>query len=410
MGEGERYSQIVELHGHIIDSLIFPKVLDAILDSGNEFIIHRADIGRRKGETSFAQIEIMAPTPEALHQIISEVQQIGAVAVESANAALEPAPADGVFPEHFYATTNLPMAVRVDGEWIPVEYPEMDCGIVVTNGRALCVPMSDVRAGDMVVVGHDGIRVTPQERPRSPSPIFAFMSSAVSTEKPKSVLVADVAREMQAVHDRGGRILVVAGPALVHTGSGDLLCRLIEAGYVQLLFAGNALATHDVEAAFFGTSLGVSLAKGTLHEHGHQHHLRAINRIRAAGGLRQAVAKGILRRGIMYTCVTHGVAYVLAGSVRDDGPLPDVITDALEAQRRMRALVRQGVDMALMLSTMLHSVATGNLLPASVRTVCVDINPAVVTKLIDRGSFQTVGLVMDINSFLRELLEDLGLR
>lgn len=410
MGEGERYSQVIELHGHIIDSLIFPKVLDAILDSGTEFVIHRADIGRRKGETSFAQIEIMAPTPEALHDIISQVQQLGAVVVESADAQLVPAPADGVFPEHFYATTNLPMEVRIDGEWLPVDFPEMDCGIVVADGRAACVPMSDVRAGQLVVVGHDGIRVRPQERPRSPSPTFAFMSSAVSTEKPKSILVAEVAREMQQVRARGGRILVVAGPALIHTGSGEHLCRLIEGGYVQMLFAGNALAAHDVEAAFYGTSLGVSLAKGTLHEHGHQHHLRAINRIRAAGGLRQAVEKGLLRRGVMHACIVHGVEYVLAGSVRDDGPLPDVITDALEAQRRMRALVRQGVDLALLLSTMLHSVATGNLLPANVRTVCVDINPAVVTKLVDRGSFQTSGLVMDVASFLRELLENLGLR
>ncbi|MBI4506819.1 MAG: TIGR00300 family protein, partial [Chloroflexi bacterium] len=303
-----------------------------------------------------------------------------------------------------------PMEVRIGGEWIPVDFSEMDCGIVVADGRATSTPKSDVRAGELVVVGHDGIRVRPQERPRSPSPTFAFMSSAVSTEKPKSVLVAEVAREMQEARARGGRILVVAGPALIHTGSGEHLRRLIEAGYVQVLFAGNALAAHDVEAAFYGTSLGVSLAKGTLHEHGHQHHLRAINRIRAAGGLRQAVETGVLRRGVMHACIVHGVEYVLAGSVRDDGPLPDVITDALEAQRRMRTLVRQGIDVALLLSTMLHSVATGNLLPAGVRAVCVDINPAVVTKLVDRGSFQTTGLVMDVASFLRELLEHLGLR
>lgn len=405
-----RYSQIVELRGHIIDSLILPKVLDDIMDTGNDFIIHRAEIGRRKPEPSYVQIEIIAPSLEALHEIVSRVQRVGAIALEPADVTIAAAPADGVFPEDFYATTNLRTEVRLDGRWVEVEHPEMDCGILVEDGQARCISLGEVKKGQGIAVGHEGIRVLPLERPRSPSTAFAFMGSAVSTEKPKSLLVAEVAREMRGIKERGGKILVVAGPAVIHTGSGGYLRQLIEAGYVHYLFGGNALAVHDVEWALYGTSLGISLKEGMPLEHGHQHHLRAINRIRACGGLRAAVEKGVITKGVMHACIKHGVEFVLAGSVRDDGPLPEVITDTVEAQRAMRRIVRQGVDLALMLSTMLHSVATGNLLPASVTTVYVDINPAAVIKLTDRGSFQTIALVMDVAGFLREVLDHLGLR
>jgi len=293
----------------------------------------------------------------------------------------------------------------IDSRWVRVENIEMDTAIAVDRaaGRAWCIVFQGAKPGMEVVVGYEGVRVTPLERSRQ-TEIFSFMGSEVSAEKPKKVLISAIAEEMKQIRASGGRILVVAGPGVVHTGAGVYLSRLIELGYVQVLFAGNALAVHDVEAALFGTALGVNIESGVAMEHGHEHHMRAINRVRAAGGLKQMVESGQLKSGVMKSAIDHGVEYVLAGSVRDDGPLPDVITEMVEAQRRMRAAL-PGVRLALMLSTMLHSIATGNMLPAVVRTVCVDINPAVVTKLADRGSWQSIGLVTDVESFLRELAQ-----
>ncbi len=308
-----------------------------------------------------------------------------------------------MFPEGFYSTSNLPTEVLIGDRWAAVEDIEMDCAITVDAkaGRARCIVFQGATPGIEIVVGHQGVRVTPLERSRQ-TEIFTFMASEVSAEKPKKVLIGAIADEMKQIRKSGGRIVVVAGPAVVHTGAGRYLSRLIELGYVQVLFAGNALAVHDVESALFGTALGINVESGLAIEHGHEHHMRAINRVRAAGGLRQMVESGQLTSGVMKSAIDHGVEFVLAGSVRDDGPLPDVITDMVEAQRAMRSALH-GVRMALMLSTMLHSIATGNMLPAGVRTVCVDINPAVVTKLADRGSWQSIGLVTDVESFLREL-------
>lgn len=233
------------------------------------------------------------------------------------------------------------------------------------------------------------------------------MNSTVSSEKPKNLTVREIAESMRRAAEGNGRILVVAGPAVVHTGSRELLSWLIRRGYVHVLFAGNALATHDIEQSFYGTSLGISMESGGGTEEGHEHHLRSINRIRRLGGIRQAIEEKVLTSGIMYECVTHNIPYVLAGSIRDDGPLPDVITDSLIAQTRMRELV-QGVTFCLMIATTLHSIAVGNMLPAWVKTVCVDINPATVTKLADRGTFQTIGLVTDVEPFLRVLVQELG--
>jgi lysine-ketoglutarate reductase/saccharopine dehydrogenase-like protein (TIGR00300 family) len=283
----------------------------------------------------------------------------------------------------------------------------MDCAVIVDDHRAACLPINELKAGQSVVVGHHGIRVMPLERSRSPLPTFGFMGSAVSSERPSARAIHEAAVWMYECRKLGRKNLVVAGPAVIHTGTRDYLCRLIERGYVDYLFAGNALATHDIEYSLFGTSLGVPLDGGKMVETGHEHHLRAINRIRAVGGIREAVEKGILTTGVMYACVVHGVEFVLAGSIRDDGPLPEVITDVIEAQQAMRRVIHSGVDVALMLSTMLHSIAVGNLLPATVHTVCVDINPSTLTKLVDRGSFQTIGIVMDAGGFLRQLLEEL---
>jgi len=405
------FSDTIELRGHIIDSLLLPQIMEEVMDRGGEFVIQQIDVGRRKDEPSYARIRISAPTRELLDLLLDRAQRIGATPQDAEPVQTAPAPIDGVFPEGFYSTTNLPTEIRLAGRWIAVDYPEMDCAIAVDPGagRAWTVALSDVRAGQQLVVGHEGIKVLPHERPRTQPPVFAFMGSNVSSEKPKALLIREIAERLRTIRARHGRVILVGGPVLVHTGSRDMVARLIREGYVNVLFAGNGLAAHDIEMAMFGTSLGVSLAEGTPREGGHEHHLRAINRVRRAGSIARAVEDGLLADGIMHACVAAGASYILAGSIRDDGPLPDVVTDTLKAQSLMRAEVRQGVDLVMVLSSMLHGIATGNFLAASVTTVCVDINPAVVTKLADRGSFQAIGLVMDVEGFLRELCADLGL-
>jgi lysine-ketoglutarate reductase/saccharopine dehydrogenase-like protein (TIGR00300 family) len=403
MSEKQRFTARLVLTGHIIDSMMLPQVMDMVMDLGGNFTIEELKVGQHKDDTSICRMEVVADSPELLDRIVQSARGLGATAESEQPVAVKPVERAGVFPEGFYSTSNLPTEVLIDSRWVPVENIEMDTAIAVDRkaARAWCIVFQDAKPGMEVVVGYQGVRVTPLERSRH-TEIFSFMASEVSAEKPKKVLIGGIAEEMKQIREAGGRILVVAGPAVVHTGAGQYLSRLIELGYVQVLFAGNALAVHDVEAALFGTALGVNIESGLAMQHGHEHHMRAINRVRAAGGLRQMVESGQLKSGVMKSAIDHGIDIVLAGSVRDDGPLPDVITDMVEAQRKMRAALRD-VRLALMLSTMLHSIATGNMLPAGVRTVCVDINPAVVTKLADRGSWQSIGLVTDVESFLREL-------
>jgi lysine-ketoglutarate reductase/saccharopine dehydrogenase-like protein (TIGR00300 family) len=427
------HARTIELRGHIIDSHILSQVMDLVMDLNAEFYIEQFDVGRNKFDPSYCRIALHAATPAALDDLLESVNRLGAQGLEAeeTDARSAPAPRDGVLPEGFHCTTNMPTAVRLGGRWLPVEGIEMDLaialrvGVDLTPTGAYAIPMADVRAGTPIVVGHEGVRVLPIERPRSPALLgssarsgsgggFSFMSSTVSSERPKAAAIAEIAAQMRQVRDSGGRTLVVGGPAIIHTGAGPQLAALVREGYVKLLFAGNALAAHDIESALFGTSLGVSLAadnEGVAAEHGHEHHLRAINAIRGAGSIAAAVEGGLLTRGIMYECVRQGVPFVLAGSIRDDGPLPDVITDTMVAQREMRRHIQssQGVALALLMGTTLHAVAVGNLLPAATLTVCVDINPAVVTKLLDRGSLQTAGLVIDAGGFLRELTLQLGL-
>jgi lysine-ketoglutarate reductase/saccharopine dehydrogenase-like protein (TIGR00300 family) len=403
------YVEEVELQGHIIDSLLLPKVLDEILTHGGTYTLKNIQIGQRQADTSFARIEVRAPTTEALHEVLDAIHDHGAVPTDARDCATVAADMDGAFPEGFYSTTNYRTQVRIGGEWIEVEDQEMDCGVLVDpeGGAARCVPMADVKKGDLIVCGRQGLRVFPAESLARQN-LFEFMASPVSSEKPKGVTVREIAAAMKRTKAAAEKILAVLGPAVVHTGSVEHICKLIRGGYLNVLFAGNALATHDIEQAFYGTSLGVSLDRGLPAEEGHEHHLRAINTIRRLGGIRAAAEKGKLTSGIMYECVRAGVPFVLAGSIRDDGPLPEVVTDVLEAQRQMRELVR-GVGFCLMMATMLHSIATGNLLPAWVKVACVDINPATVVKLADRGSAQTVGVVTDAEPFLRALVHELGL-
>jgi len=405
------YVEDVEIVGHIIDSLILPKVLDEIMALGGRFEIREIRVGQRRNDPSYAQLRVIAGTPEHLEELLTAIGRHGAVPLHQQDCRLVPADMDGAFPEGFYATTNQDTQIRLRGTWIQVEHQEMDCGIVVDLDRphAACIPMIEVRAGDQIVVGRAGTRVLPTERDTAVRDAFGFMNSNVSSEKPKGITVRDVAAAMQNSRRGNGKILVVAGPAVVHTGSRDYLSHLIRHGFVNVLFAGNALATHDIEQSLYGTSLGISMTHGGSIEEGHEHHLRSINRIRRLGGIRQAVEQNVLTSGIMYECVRNNIPFVLAGSIRDDGPLPEVMTDVIEAQRRMREL-SEGVTLALMIATTLHSIAVGNLLPARVKVVCVDINPATVTKLSDRGTFQTIGLVTDVEPFLRVLVQELGVK
>ncbi|RMG39242.1 MAG: TIGR00300 family protein [Planctomycetota bacterium] len=409
-GEADEHhcEEDVELSGHIIDSLVLPKVLDTILTLGGDFEFLDVRIGRTPTEPSYAKLRVRGRSRDHLQWILAQIGAHGAVPVAPTDCRLQPCERDGVFPDEFYATTNLHTDVRLGGEWIHVQRQEMDCAIRVDPEArtAVCVPMSDVKRGDLIVVGHDGIRVRPQRPSHRAEDAFHFMQSAVSSEKPKRVLVREIAGAMHRARSGHEKILVVGGPAIVHTGSRDHLCRLIREGYVQVLFAGNALAAHDIEQSMFGTSLGISLEHGGPIEEGHEHHLRAINRVRRAGSIAAAVEQGLIRDGIFYECIRHDVPFVLAGSIRDDGPLPDVITDVVEAQRAMRSLI-DGVTFCLMIATTLHSIAVGNLLPAETKVVCVDINPATVTKLTDRGSIQTIGLVTDVEPFLNVLVQTL---
>lgn len=408
MPEQRRLYEDVTAQGHLIDSNILSSIMNGIVELDGEFEVLSLDIGRGNENPSKLTMRVFGRDEQHLYEILRSIHEHGVVPVHLENAHVEPAPADGVFPEGFYSTTNLETYIRIGGHWVHVEGTEMDLGIRVdeVTQTACGVPISQVRAGDRYVVGQAGLRVISQERPREKT-AFEFMNSTVSSEKPKAQTIKQVASLIREVRDDGRKTIAVAGPAVIHTGAAEHLARLVSAGYVSVLFGGNAVATHDIEVALFGTSLGIDMKSGVPVPGGHEHHLRAINRIRAAGGIRDAVEKGVLASGLMYTLVKTGTPYILAGSIRDDGPLPDVITDVIDAQDAMRAWCREA-GACIMLSTMLHSIATGNLLPASVTTVCVDINPAVVTKLADRGSLQTIGVVTDVGLFLKQLADELG--
>ncbi|HEY9390376.1 MAG TPA: TIGR00300 family protein [Mycobacteriales bacterium] len=402
-----RYTETVEVVGHLMDSGILARVLDDVLEYGGDYRIDKLDVGRRHEDESTARISISAEDPATLARIQMRIQTHGVNQVDPGEAVLRPAPRDGVFPDDFYSTTNLETSVRIDGRWIPVEQPEMDCGLVFEAGRVRTVPVSDVHADELIVCGASGVRVTlPQPRTDAEHETFEFMSSTVSSEKPQALLVRQIARRMREVKAEGRRILWVGGPAIVHTGAAPAMVALVQGGYVDVLFAGNALATHDIEAALYGTSLGVDLNKGSGVPHGHEHHIRAINTIRRCGSIADAVKQGVLTRGVMHALVEAGKDFVLVGSVRDDGPLPDVHADVIDGQRAMRAQLHD-VGFCIMIATMLHSIGTGNLLPASIPLVCVDINPATVTKLADRGSAQAMGIVTDTGLFLEQLAGEL---
>jgi lysine-ketoglutarate reductase/saccharopine dehydrogenase-like protein (TIGR00300 family) len=395
-----------QVEGHIVDSLILAKVLDLILEAGADYRLVEVDIGKTSTDSSRAVIEITATDEAAIGRLAEQLQVHGVNPVAADDAALVEADQEGVLPAGFYSTTNLPSEVRLAGRWTPVENPEMDCGLVVTHhGTVRTIPMHRVRLGDRVVVGNQGVRVQAPKPTRGLS-AFEFMDSEVSSEKPKGLIVKQLADRIRTAREADTKVLAVCGPAVIHTGGGPDVARLVRGGWIQVLFAGNGFATHDMESNVLGTSLGVSVAEGGPTEGGHSNHLRIINEVRRHGSIAAAIEAGFVSGGVMYECVQAGVPFVLGGSIRDDGPLPDTMTDVVAAADRMRELVGD-IGVALMLATTLHAIATGNILPAGVETFCVDINQAVVTKLADRGSHQAHGIVTDAGLFVRHLADEL---
>jgi lysine-ketoglutarate reductase/saccharopine dehydrogenase-like protein (TIGR00300 family) len=405
MRDAHEHAAVVGAEGHLIDSNILNGIFDKVIERGGAFEVLSFTIGRTNEDFSRISLKVSAPTAAGLQRLVEDLMQLGCNPVRESDALIRPSDRDGAVPDDFYSTTNLRTHVRVDGRWIEVERQRMDAVIVIEDGRAICRKLREVRTGDRIVCGLDGIRVTPEFRERDRGD-FAFMSNEISSERRVEASVARIAALMQEVRARGQRIVFVAGPVVVHTGGAAYFVELIRRGWVDIVLAGNALAVHDAEHALFGTSLGVDLEAGLPVPGGHRHHMRAINAINRAGGIHAAVAAGVLTSGVMVECVRAGVEFVLAGSIRDDGPIVDTITDIIEAQDRYAELLASA-GLVIVLSTMLHGIGVGNMLPAWTPVVCVDINPAVVTKLADRGSSQTVGLVTDVGLFLHQLARHL---
>jgi arginine dihydrolase len=396
---------IVTAEGHLVDSQLLKSIFDRVIERGAGFEVQHFELGRTNDDFSKLTLKITAADQTTLSRLLEDLVPLGCHAVGEQDALLRPVDRGGCAPEDFYSSTNQRTQVRVAGKWIDVDRQRMDAAIVVTGGSAVCRKLRELRVGDQVVCGLDGLRVTPEFRDRDRSD-FSFMTNEVSSERRVEASVARIARMMDDTKRRGGRVVFVAGPVVIHTGGVQYFSELIRRGYVDVVLAGNALAAHDAELALFGTSLGVDLETGTPVPGGHRHHMRAINAINRAGSIRAAVETGVLASGILVECVRAGVDCLLAGSIRDDGPIVDTIRDIVDAQDRY-AEALSDAGMVVILSTMLHGIGVGNMLPAWVPVVCVDINPAVVTKLADRGSSQTIGLVTDVGLFLHQLAEQL---
>ena len=402
------HSEIVEAEGHLVDSQLLNAIFDRVIERGGEFEVLEFDIGRDNEAISKLTLKVSAETQHGITELLEALMPLGCYSQPDRSATLREAEQPGCVPDDFYSTTNHRTEVKLGAEWVAVEEQRMDAVIIVEGTEARCRKLRDVIAGDKIVCGVDGVRVSPefQERDRLG---FAFMMNDVSSERRVEVSVKKIIATMEEVKANNGRIAFVAGPVVIHSGGGPHFAELIKGGFVDVLLAGNALAVHDVERALYGTSLGIDLDAGSAVEEGHKNHMRAINVINRAGNLRSAVDQKVLKSGVMYEAIRHDVEFVLAGSIRDDGPLPDTVMDLIDAQNQYaRAL--KGVQMVIMLSTMLHSIGVGNMLPSWVKVVCVDINPAVVTKLADRGSSQTAGIVTDVGLFLHQLRTQLAAR
>ncbi len=404
----EKFEQEIEVKGHLVDSSILTRIFDKIMDLKGDFTVAEFSIGKRKQDYSYARLLIKGKNKEHLSNILEFIYREGATSVSLDEVKCTESPKDMVLPDDFYSTTNNPTQIFFRGQWINVGNMMMDKCIVLDPDKSVaqCKINRDVKMGDLVVTGERGIKIIPQERPRDGVDIFQFMSSSSSSERPSQQIAIKVARDIYKTKQEGGKIIVVSGPVIVHSGSSDILAKLIRYGYVNGILAGNALAVHDIENSLLGTSLGMHVVDGTLAVRGHRNHMIIVNEVFKAGSIKSMVEKKILKSGIMYECIVNKIPFVLCGSIRDDGPIPDVITDVVDAQRQYKELLKDA-NLVLMFSSMLHSIAVGNMIPASVKVIAVDINQSVVTKLLDRGTTQATGIVTDIGSFLPLVMKHL---
>ena len=394
-----KFTHEIEVKGHLIDSAILTKIFDIIMDLGGDFQVQEFKVGKRKKDPSYAKLLVRGRNQKHLDKILEFLYQEGATSKKQKAVKLKHAPKNMVMPGDFYSTTNNHTQIFHKGRWLAVDNIMMDKCIVVKSNKARCVPIKDVKKGDLIVVGEEGTKITPPERPREGMNIFQFMSSSSSSERPTQHIAKSVAEDIYKTKKEGGKIILVAGPAIVHTGASESVATLIRHGFIDAVLAGNALAIHDIEYATLGTSLGMNVHDGTLAVRGHRNHMQALNFVFNAGSISQMVKKKELKKGIMYECVKKNIPFVLAGSIRDDGPLPDVITDVTTAQKKYKEVLKDA-KMVIMVATMLHSIATGNMLPADVKVIVVDINQPTVTKLMDRGTWQALGIVSDVGAFL----------
>ncbi|MBL7001506.1 MAG: TIGR00300 family protein [Nitrosopumilus sp.] len=405
----KKFSQEIEVSGHLIDSLILTKIFDKIMDHKGEFQVQEISIGKKKKDQSYVRLLVNGKNQKHLDTILNTIYREGAVSKIQKEITLKKSPKNYVMPDNFYSTTNNHTQVFLKGKWIQVENMMMDKCIVVKANKAFCVPVREVKKGDQIIVGEKGIKITPPERPREGVNVFEFMGSSSSSERPTQHIAKKVAEDIYNTKKKGGKIVIVGGPAIVHTGADDAVSELIKSGYIDGVLAGNALAVHDIEYATLGTSLGMNVKDATLAYHGHRNHMDAINAVFKAGSIANMVKSKKLRKGIMYECVKNKVPFVLASSIRDDGPLPDVITDVTLAQREYKKVLKDA-SMVIMISTMLHSIATGNMLPANVKVIVIDINQPTVTKLMDRGTWQALGIVSDVGAFLPMVVQEIRKR
>ena len=404
----KKFERVLEVRGHLIDSMILTRIFDKIMDLKGDFNVLEFKIGKRKNELSYARLMVHGNNKKHLDQLLATLYIEGAQPVVIEEVLIKPAPEDMVMPSDFYSTTNNSTQIYYSNEWIDVRNMMMDkcIAIDIKLRTAECKMIREVRKGDMIVVGERGVKVLPEERPRQGIDIFQFMSSSSSSERPTLQIARKIAMDIHLTKKAGGKIIVTAGPVIVHSGAAESLAKMIRLGYVNGLLSGNALAVHDIENALMGTSLGMNVKDGTLAVRGHRNHMLAINEVFKAGSIENMVRKRILKSGIMYECIVNKIPFVLCGSIRDDGPIPDVVADILEAQRQYKEILK-GANMVLMLSTMLHSIAVGNMLPAKVKVVALDISQPVVTKLLDRGTTQAIGVVSDVGAFLPMVVQQL---
>ena len=401
-----KYSQEIEVRGHLIDSLILTKIFDEVMDAKGEFKVLEINIGEQKKDVSYARLLIQGKSQKHLDQILNLVYREGATAKLQKEVKLKTASKNMVMPDNFYSTTNNNTQIFYKNHWINVGNMMMDKCIVVKGTNAICVPIREIKKGDKIVVGETGVKITPPERPREGMNVFEFMGSNSSSERPTQHIARQIAADIYKTKKSGGKIVLVGGPAIIHTGAAESVAHLIKFGFIDAILAGNALAVHDIEYATLGTSLGMNVQDGTLAIRGHRNHMDAINSVFKAGSISNMVKTGKLKKGIFYECVKKRIPFVLAGSIRDDGPLPDVITDVTIAQKKCKEVLKN-VKMVIMISTMLHSIATGNMLPADVKVIVVDINQPTVTKLMDRGTWQALGVVSDVGAFLPLVINEI---